>query len=80
MALLFYISQTNAHWYVGAMRLTACFPTAVCGMGKFWKATALSGMCLPRAPRCQGQNSGSRLTCYIRDLHKLRSLYLHSLP
>ncbi len=76
MALLFYISQTNAHWYVGAMRLTACFPTAVCGIGNFRKAAALSGVCLPRAPRCQGQNSGSSLNCYIRDLRKLcSSLY-----
>lgn len=80
MALLFYIFQTNAHWYVGAMRLSACFPTDVCGIGKFRKAAALSGVCLPRAPRCQGQNSGSSLTSYFRDLRKLRSLYQHSLP
>lgn len=77
---LFCVFQTNAHWYVEVMRLSACFPTTVCGRGKFRKAAALSGVCLPRAPRCQGQNWGSSLTSYFRDLRKLRSLDQHSLP
>ncbi len=58
MALLFYISQTNAHWYVGEMRLTACFPITVFGIGNFRKAAALSGMCLPRAPPLPGSELG----------------------